>query len=270
MPRTSIRLQRRPRLRLRLVGTCCTGVLAVSALAGCSSSASGATASSTGITPTTGTASAPTAGDGAGQSSQTVVAGPSAPAAGTGASATGVSGQSGDSGSNSGSGSGSSGAGTGAGAGGSNACTSADLSLQVVEGAQSDDPSHTVAYVVLTNTSRATCVTIGYPGVDFFAGYGTSAQSDLHMQTARQDTGTATTLTLAPGGQATSTIAFAGGSACKTTADTVQVIPPNQTTALHAGIDYIEYGGNPPHDFPVCSGDIQVWPLQSGYDGPHR
>jgi hypothetical protein len=52
-------------------------------------------------------------------------------------------------------------------------------------------------------------------------------------------------------------------------ASTVQVIPPNQITPLHTGIDFIENAGNPPKGFAVCSTNIDVWPLQSGYDGPH-
>jgi hypothetical protein len=216
----------------RSLGLCVGAGLAVVALAGCGSSGSTASAHS-------------------GSTASTV---PAAPAATDSVTA---------------SASASTGANTSTSAAGSNACTTADLSLKVIEGAQ-DNSDQVTASVVLTNTSHSACTTVGYPGVDFFADYGSATQTDLGMHTTREDTGSATTITLAPDGQATSTIQYASGSVCTAGAGTVQVIPPNQVTPLHTGIDFIENGGNPPKGFAVCSTNIDVWPLQSGYDGPHR
>jgi hypothetical protein len=133
-----------------------------------------------------------------------------------------------------------------------------------------DSTTQITAYVVLTNNSSSPCTTSGYPGVDFIDKYGTSAQSDLKMQTTREDSGSAAKITIAAGDQATATIQYNSGSVCPAGADTVQVIPPNQTTTLHAPIDFLDSGSNPPSGFAVCSTNIDVWPLQSGYDGPHQ
>jgi hypothetical protein len=142
-------------------------------------------------------------------------------------------------------------------------CTTADLGLQVFEGPQSG--SGTVGiYVVLTNTAHSACTTYGYPGVDFYLG-GTS----LHEQTTRTTAdGAPVAITLAPGDQATSYATYPSGSVCDAVANTVQVIPPNQTTALHAAIDYVG-GDTGSKQFIVCDGNIDVGPLQAGYDGPH-
>jgi hypothetical protein len=225
---------------MRALGLCLGAGLAAIALAGCSS-----TGTASASAQSTGTATVPA---GATTSAASAPAAPS----GTGAAAAG-----------SGSGSGQSGSASSA-----DACTTSDLSLQVFEGPQAgpaaDGSDPIGVYVVLANTSHSTCTTYGYPGVDFYLG-----AKDLREQTTRTTSGgSPATVSLAPGGQATSYITYPGGAVCDAVADTVQVIPPNQTTALRAPIDYVG-GSSGSKQFDVCDGNIDVGPLQAGYDGPH-
>lgn len=221
--------------RTNTIGLCFGAGLAAIALAGCSSA---------------GTTSA------AAQSTATAAA-----AGGTTTTAaSGATGSTAASSTNGGSGGGSSQTGSST---NSDACTTSDLSLQVFEGPQ-DGSGKIGVYIVLANTSHSTCTTYGYPGVDFYLG-----TTDLHEQTTRTTgSGSATTVTLPPGGQATSYFTYPSGPVCDAAADTVQVIPPNQTTALRASIDYVG-GTSGSKQFDVCDGNIDVGPFQAGYDGPH-
>lgn len=227
--------------QMRKFGLCVGAVLAGVTLAGC-----GPTASSSASVSNTSTSAVPAADS----SNSPSVGSSSGAAAGGSTASSAVSGTTG---------------GSGGGGGSTSACTTADLSLKVFEGPQEGGSNSVGAYIVLTNTSESACTTVGYPGVDFYSG-----DTDLGKQTTRQGSGTATTITLEPGGQATSYFTYPMGKVCDAAADTVQVIPPNQTTALRSKIDYIGDGGaTPPSSFSVCDGDIGVSPLVSGYDGPH-
>ena len=208
--------------RMRLVsGVSATAAIAAAALAGCSSGGSGTTSASGSSAPASTASSS------------------------AGTAASGGSGSTGSSGGNAGGGAASSGTGTGTAS--SNQCQTKDLTLRVLQGPT--DPDHTAGdfYVQLTNSSSRTCTLYGFPGVELLGGVG-STPAPLGMKDnwtlKLAQTGGKKVQTLKPGDASAAYVTFAtrdpGASAGIPRAQVVQVIPPNQKTALKARIFNVE------------------------------
>lgn len=181
-----------------------------------------------------------------------LVSGASATAAIAAAALAGCS--SGGSGTTSASGSSSAGGSTtgssnGAGTASSNQCQTRDLTLRVLQGPT--DPDHTAGdfYVQLTNSSSRTCTLYGFPGVELLGGVGATPEplgmkDNWTLKLAQ--TGGKKVQTLKPGDASAAYVTFAtrdpGASAGIPRAQVVQVIPPNQKTALRAKIFNVESG----------------------------
>ena len=181
-----------------------------------------------------------------------LVSGVSATAAMAAAALAGCS--SGGSGTTSASGSSSAGGSTtgsskGAGTASSNQCQTKDLTLRVLQGPT--DPDHTAGdfYVQLTNSSSRTCTLYGFPGVELLGGVGATPEplgmkDNWTLKLAQ--TGGKKVQTLKPGDASAAYVTFAtrdpGASAGIPRAQVVQVIPPNQKTALRAKIFNVESG----------------------------
>jgi hypothetical protein len=206
--------------RMRLVsGVSATAAIAAAALAGCSSGGTGTTSASGSSAPASATAS-------------------SSSAAATGASGTSGSGSAGGS---------TTGSGNGAGTASSNGCQTKDLTLKVLQGPA--DPDHTAGdfYVQLTNSSSRTCTLYGYPGVEILGGVGATPKplgmkDNWTLKLAQ--TGGKKVQTLKPGDASAAYVTFStrdpGASAGIPRAQVVQVIPPNQKSALTARIFNVE------------------------------
>jgi len=143
-----------------------------------------------------------------------------------------------------------------------NACTTGDLSLQVIQGPQDGSSTTGDFYVQLTNTSTRTCTLHGFPGVDLADSTGSSLgiKDDWTVKLAM--TGGETTQTLAPHTASAAYVTYTAKPGAKTTgyphAATVRVIPPNQTTALTAKI-YNIYTGD--IEIPVITQTLNVGPM---------
>lgn len=106
-------------------------------------------------------------------------------------------------------------------------CRTADLSLQVVRGASSNQ--HAYADLVLTNKGAAACSMSGFPGVSLLAG-----GNQIGPDATRAKTGYAA-VSVAPGQTAHATLAVS--TACNAPrSDSVRVYPPNNTAALVAAL----------------------------------
>lgn len=115
------------------------------------------------------------------------------------------------------------------------------------------------AAAVLTNTSKTSCRTEGYIGMQLLSGSGGKVPTDV----VRDHSKSATTLTLAPNGSAWAqlhwgAVAGSGDSTsanCQPSASQVQVTPPDSYTQEQSKWSY----------GPVCEkGRISVLPLASG------
>jgi len=164
--------------------------------------------------------------------------------------------------------SGASGGGSGTSASGT-ACTTSDLSLQVIQGAQ-EQSSTGGFYIQLTNTSTQTCTLYGYPGVDLESSSGASLGMKDDWTVKNAMSGGESTQKLAPNAASAAYVTYAAASGSATTGDPVavevRVIPPNQTTALTAKIDNL-YSGD--IQLPVVSKTLTVGPMD--IDGvPHK
>ena len=144
------------------------------------------------------------------------------------------------------------------------ACTSSQLKASTAY-KQAENSGHTlIAYIVLTNTSSATCTLDGYTGIDFLDPTGES----LQMRTDRVAPSNAmpeNTQTLAPGKAAAEEFSFTfavndQGNSCAN-AGTIAVIPPNQTKALDTQLTSVQTGVFP--FFGVCDPTITVFPIGS-------
>jgi hypothetical protein len=117
--------------------------------------------------------------------------------------------------------------------------------------------------LILTNNGPGSCSTIGYVGMQLL-GSGTQM---IPTNVVRDVTVTPTTVVLAPGAQASSSLhwgAIAGGNEpqnapCEATPVQVQITPPNETQPLTVGWSF----------GPVCEqGHLDVGPLQAGVPSP--
>ena len=181
-----------------------------------------------------------------------LVSGASATAAIAAAALAGCS--SGGSGTTSASGSSSAGGSTtgssnGAGTASSNQCQTRDLTLRVLQGPTDPDNTAGDFYVQLTNSSSWTCTLYGFPGVELLGGVGATPEplgmkDNWTLKLAQ--TGGKKVQTLKPGDASAAYVTFAtrdpGASAGIPRAQVVQVIPPNQKTALRAKIFNVESG----------------------------
>lgn len=203
--------------RMRLVsGVSAAAAMAAAALAGCSSGGSG-TASASGSSAPASTASSSAGTAAAGGSGST--------------------------------GGGTTGSGAGAGTASSNQCQTKDLTLKVLQGPTDADNTAGDFYVQLTNASSGTCTLYGFPGVEILGGVGTTPEplgmkDNWTLKLAQ--TGGKKVQTLKPGDASAAYVTFAtrdpGASAGIPRAQVVQVIPPNQKTALKARIFNVESG----------------------------
>ena len=229
--------------RIRVAGvsvTAATALVAVAALGGCSSGPAGSTASSPGTStaeasPSSGTSTAAASGTGPGGSA-------TAGSTGTGTTT-------------------------------SSKCSTKDLSLQVLQGAQQEGSTTGSFYVQLTNVSSRTCTLYGFPGVDLIGGAG-GTPKPLGMKDVwtvkLAMTGGEKTQTLAPNSASAAFVNFStrdpGASAGIPRAAEVQVIPPDQTTALTARICNVQTGYVTPL---VTTKTLTVGPMD--VDGvPHK
>lgn len=155
----------------------------------------------------------------------------------------------------------------------SSKCSTKDLALQVIQGPQEEGSTTGSFYVQLTNTSARTCTLFGFPGVELIGGVG-GTPKPLGMKdlwTAKlATTGGEKTQTLAPHTASAAFINFStrdpGASADIPRASEVQVIPPDQTTALTGRIDNVDAGYVTPL---VTTKTLTVGPMD--IDGvPHK
>jgi len=210
--------------RMRLVsGVSVTAAVAAAALAGCSSGGSGTTGASGSSSPAS--AASDTAGPTA--SGSTGSAGGSS--GGSGSSTTGSSG--------------------GTGTASTNQCQTRSLTLRVLQGPQEEGSTTNSFYVELTNTSATTCTLYGFPGVELIGGVGgTPKPLGMHDSwEAKLGSGGVKKLqTLSPHTASAAYVTFTtrdpGASADIPRAQEVQVIPPNQRTALTARIYNVDSG----------------------------
>jgi hypothetical protein len=203
--------------RMKLVsGVSATAAIAAAALAGCSSGGSGTTSASGSSAP----ASSPS-GSGAPASAASTPAGTPASTTATGSGGTTTT---------------------------SSRCATKDLSLRVLQGPQEEGSTTGSFYVELTNVSARTCTLYGFPGVELIGGVG-GTPKPLGMKdvwTAKLSTAGQKVQTLAPHTASAAFVNFStrdpGASADVPRAEQVQVIPPNQTTALTARIYNVDAG----------------------------
>jgi hypothetical protein len=137
----------------------------------------------------------------------------------------------------------------GAGTASSNQCQTKDLTLRVLQGPTDPDNTAGDFYVQLTNSSSRTCTLYGFPGVELLGGVGATPEplgmkDNWTLKLAQ--TGGKKVQTLKPGDASAAYVTFAtrdpGASAGIPRAQVVQVIPPNQKTALRAKIFNAESG----------------------------
>ena len=194
-----------------------------------------------GVSATAAIAAAALAGCSSGGSGTTSASGSSSPAsAASDAASTATSGSSGGTGGSS----------TSPGTASSNQCQTKDLSLRVLQGAVDHDSATGNFYVQLTNVSARTCTLYGFPGVELLGGTGETPKPlgmKDHWTLKLAQTGGKKVQTLAPHDASAAYVTFAtrdpGASAAIPRAQEVQVIPPNQRTALTARIYNVETGG---------------------------
>lgn len=148
-------------------------------------------------------------------------------------------------------------------------CHTADLALRVYQGPQ-DGGAIGSFYVELTNGSTHTCTLYGFPGVDLLNAGGASLGMKDIWSVGLAPSGAKQLRTLTPGQSSSAYVTFvttpAGESGTHPSAATVSVIPPDETTALHAAIDNVETGAVRP---TVASGTLTVGPMDVD-DVPHR
>jgi hypothetical protein len=137
---------------------------------------------------------------------------------------------------------------------GSTRCTTDRLSLEVqslgvAAGSQYDA-------LVFTNTGPAPCTLTGFPGVSL------RGRDDQPLGEAEHETATPTTVTLAPGGQASArlhTVTEENYDDCGATVPTasIVVIPPDETTSLMAPFEHRRCSGR---SVPFDVGAVQPGP----------
>jgi hypothetical protein len=143
----------------------------------------------------------------------------------------------------------------------------------VIQGPQEENSTTGSFYVQLSNTSARTCTLYGFPGVELIGGVGATPKplgmKDVWTVKLSQ-TGGKKTQTLAPSAASAAYVTFStrdpGASADIPRASEVQVIPPDQTTALTARIYNVETGYVTPL---VTTKTLTVGPMD--VDGvPHK
>jgi hypothetical protein len=143
------------------------------------------------------------------------------------------------------------------------ACQTSDLSLQVIQGGTDpDQPSTGSFYIQLTNVSSGTCTLYGLPGVDLLSSNGASLGMKDDWTVKLAMSGGEKVQTLAPDAASVAAVDYAAKPAAQTAGDPqaveVQVIPPNQTTALTAKIDNLYQGDI---QIPVVSKTLTTGPM---------
>ncbi|SER94946.1 Protein of unknown function [Propionibacterium cyclohexanicum] len=140
------------------------------------------------------------------------------------------------------------------------ACSTHDLDVSLTPG-EGAGAGSLFPYLVLTNSSSATCTVRGYPGVSF-VGYGNGTQ--LGAAGLRVDLASLQTVTLSPGQSSHSKLRiaraenFPADTCSPVAADGLRVYPPEQTAALYA----------PSDEFTACADEsvklIMVGPMEPG------
>ena len=145
--------------------------------------------------------------------------------------------------------------------------------MHIIQGPQQEGSTTGSFYVQLTNTSSRTCTLYGFPGVELIGGVG-GTPKPLGMKDVwtvkLAMSGGKKVQTLAPHAASAAYVMFStrdpGASADIPRAAEVQVIPPDQTTALTARIYNVETGNVTPL---VTTKTLTVGPMD--IDGvPHR
>jgi hypothetical protein len=123
---------------------------------------------------------------------------------------------------------------------------------------------HGLLGFAMQNTGSASCTTLGYPGIEFVS-KGGAALPTHDTRTTSDFFGTTkfARLTVAPGRSASFRLGVSHGSASPrgcVTAGFVQVIPPNDTSAVRIAI---------PGGVFECGGGVTVSPMQPGDTAYH-
>jgi hypothetical protein len=123
---------------------------------------------------------------------------------------------------------------------------------------------HGLLGFAMQNTGRATCTTLGYPGIQFVSKRGAALPThDMRTTTDFFGTTKFARLTVAPGQSGSFRLGVSHGSASPTgcvTAGSVQVIPPNDTSTVRIAI---------PGGVYECGGAVTVSPMQPGDSAFH-
>jgi hypothetical protein len=135
-------------------------------------------------------------------------------------------------------------------------CTSGQLKLSL--GVAQGTAGTTYQTIVFTNTGSTACTLFGYPGVSYV-----DAKGAIIGKPSSRDPGKKKTITLAPNGQANALLrqpdpgVFAPSSCHMTTADRLQVYPPDQTVALfvHDNAQVCTTGAGRSGIGPILAGD---------------
>jgi hypothetical protein len=123
---------------------------------------------------------------------------------------------------------------------------------------------HGLLGFAMQNTGSAACTTVGYPGIQFLSKRGAALPTrDIRTTTDFFGTTKLARLTVAPGQSASFRLGVSHGAASTqacVTAGSVQVIPPNDTSAVRIAI---------PGGIYECGGAVTVSPMQPGDSAYH-
>ncbi len=123
---------------------------------------------------------------------------------------------------------------------------------------------HGLLGFALQNSGKAPCTTLGYPGIQFESKRGAALPThDIRTTTDFFGTTKLARLTVAPGQSASFRLGVSHGSASPrgcVTAGSVQIIPPNDTSAVRIAI---------PGGVYECGGAVTVSPMQPGDSAYH-
>jgi Protein of unknown function (DUF4232) len=123
---------------------------------------------------------------------------------------------------------------------------------------------HGLLGFAMQNTGSVSCTTLGYPGIQFLSKRGAPLPThDTRTTTDFFGTTKLAQLTVAPGQSASFRLGVSHGSASTNgcvTAGYVQVIPPNDTSAVRIAI---------PGGVYECGGTVTVSPMQPGDSAYH-
>src|ERR1700761_615578 len=103
------------------------------------------------------------------------------------------------------------------------ACTTSDLSLEVIQGAQTQPGTTGSFYIQLANTSAQTCTLYGYPGVDLANSSGASLGMKDDWTVKNAMSGGESVQTLAPNAASAAYVTYPTAPSSQTTGDPVAV-----------------------------------------------